>query len=106
MSWFGRGYAYCLGLFLAHAERCNVAGELSAGMALYGAADHIFDLEIPSMLPENDQLKIKTFKDMVMELRLDEVSMDQWHSLLQTAKDLLLEWDAFCGIPCEKGDYE
>jgi hypothetical protein len=107
MSEFGTGYAYCLGLFLAHAERDIGPNKSRAGLALYGAADHIFELQIPEALSEEQKNKAEAFKDLVLTQRLDlDIPVKKWMALLQTAKDLLLEWDIICGIKAEKGDYE
>lgn len=113
MSEFGKGYAYCLGLFLAHAERMKAyKGNSSMGpdMWFYGAADHLFELEIPAALTEKKRAAIEAWKSSCLNCRLslsgEPATWNDVEKALQYAKDLLLEWDAICGIPCEKGDYE
>lgn len=53
-SEFGKGYAYCLGLFLAHAERAGQdqktyksigAEDRWPSMWFNAAADHLYDLQ-------------------------------------------------------------
>jgi hypothetical protein len=107
MSEFGKGYAYCLGLFLAHAERDIGPEETRAGLALYGAADHIFELEIPDALSADQKQRAEAFRELVLLQRMDmDVPAREWRALLQTAKDLLLEWDIVCGVKAEKGEWE
>lgn len=107
MSEFGKGYAYCLGLFLAHAERhIGDRDKIRGGLWLYGAADHIFELEIPDQLTDDEKMRADAFKGLVLDQRMGEVPWKEVDALIQTAKDLLLEWDKRCGISAEKGDYE
>ena len=88
-SEFGKGLTYCLGLFLCHSERdYGRHGEPVFGseqrdveMWFYGAADHLFDLEIPETLPELLHDRLSAFKNLCLTWRLP---MD---STPPTAKD-------------------
>jgi len=53
MNEFGKGFTYCIGLFLAHAERKYSAVEAEVDNMLWfnGAADHLFELEVPDTFP-------------------------------------------------------
>lgn len=115
MSEFGTGYAYCLGLFLAHEMRlmdyqrkAKDGGNIfNASMWLYGAADHLFELTAPPSLPLEKREEVENFKDYVLSNRLsDSLTFEQAAGMNDTAKRLLLEWDLFNGIPAEKGDWE
>ena len=103
MSEFGKGYAYCLGLFIAHAHNRMD----SNGLWFYSATDHLRELQIPSALPQHKQDRIKAFVDRCFRLRWDvRETHDHIDSAIKEALDLLLEWDEFLNIPSEKGDYE
>ena len=69
-SEFGKGYAYCLGLFLAHewkmfsdkSKAKEWAEKHPGDIQVYeasswfnGAADHLFELEIPAALPDEEK---------------------------------------------------
>jgi hypothetical protein len=63
---FGKGTAYCLGLFLAHAERDfgltkkyekkmnkRFGHDMVAHLWFNGASDHLYELQIPETYPED-----------------------------------------------------
>ena len=119
MSEFGKGLTYCLGLFLCHSERDYLitTKDIEKGiinkpyMWFYGAADHMFELEIPTDLPKKLQLKLKKFKGKVMGWRLtlakeDHATKGDKKWAIQEAKDLLRAIDNFHGIKTSKGDWE
>lgn len=110
MSEFGTGYAYCLGLFLAHAERISEYRKTSiinASLWFNGAADHLHGLEIPNSIPDEKQAEISEWRLKCLHWRLDDsATWEDADKALQTAKDLLLAWDLQCGINAEKGEWE
>ncbi len=112
MSEFGKGYAYCLGLFLAHEWRIYEGTQQSTSPDRWfnGAADHLYDLQIPYALPEDKRREIGEWRDKCIAFRL---CMDgeqcTWHdakAATQKAKDFLREWDQFHGIASEQGRWE
>ena len=114
-SEFGKGYAYCLGLFLAHEWKMFQDKEMEkkfpgrycmASMWFNGAADHLFELEIPAALSEEKQKEIAEFKQKCLDWRLEDCTWEDAKWALDTAKALLLEWDRFCNIPAEKGGWQ
>lgn len=109
-SEFGKGYAYCLGLFLAHAERIGrykKTGIIDAGGWFNGAADHFCDLQIPEIFSDDVRDRVASFVEKCIRFRCyGEPTWEDAASAVQTAKDLLLEWDSKCGIPCRRGDFE
>lgn len=116
MSEFGDGYAYCLGLFLAHADRMNEYMDMEkrspayttgASLWFYGASDHLFGLQIPEVLPDEEKAAIQSFQERCIEWRHHhKCTWDDVAWALETAKQLLLKWDLFNGIKAEKGDYQ
>jgi hypothetical protein len=120
MSEFGTGYAYCLGLFLAHEWRFmemerdtkqeGSASLRDASLWFYGASDHLFDLQIPASLPDEKRDEIAAFRDKCLAFRLcmdgQECSWSDARAACNQAKDLLREWDEFNGILSEKGDWQ
>lgn len=114
-SEFGMGFAYNLGLFLAHAERDlrrveETMGECS--MWFSGAADHLYDIcDDPEILGEEISEKVKELKKFCFSKRfsLEEgfvATKEDKFCAIALAKDLLLMWDRKCNIPCERGVYE
>jgi hypothetical protein len=109
-SEFGKGYAYCLGLFLAHAERGREYPESSAHLWFYGASDHLRELEIPKTLPRAKQGQIESFRNRCVsfgqDMRGEGCTRKDISNALNEAKDLLREWDEFHEIPSQKGQWE
>lgn len=126
-SEFGKGLCYCLGLFLAHAERINKYKESYERMAIEnpelftvndaaemwfnGAADHLFDFQ--DEFAPNDELKKRclAFKDKCLDWRLSfgdksKATIEDVHWALQEAKDILREIDTAHKVPSEKGSWE
>lgn len=118
MSEFGKGYAYCLGLFLAHAERVPDMKTRYKGLAaerpfmwFNAAADHLYELEIPAGYDDERRAEITTWQHNCIKMRMADMhGLDcTWEAVeaaLQDAKDLLREYDNFNGIATEKGDFE
>lgn len=101
-SEFGKGFAYSLGLFLAHAER-----KWDSGLWFNAAADHLFELQAPWWLSKKIKARIKYFKDFCIERRLpNNVPEKDKTWAIQEAKDLLLMWDKARIIDAAKGDWE
>ena len=116
---FGIGLTYCLGLFLCHSERDYLITEEDKAkgiinkppMWFYGAADHMFDLELSSKLPKTLNARITKFRNKVLAWRLPMDKKDYatekdkcW--AIQEAKDLLRLIDKANGIKTQKGEWE
>lgn len=120
MSEFGRGLTYNLGLFLAHAERINEYRRLKStnpkstnpySLWFYGAADHLFELEIPKNLSKLLQGRLAKFQARCLDLRLPldkqkEATETDYKWAIQEAKDLLRFIDNNMGVKTEKSDWE
>lgn len=123
-SEFGQGLTYCLGLFLAHAERHNGIGgiirpsddAIRAAMVsgwFNGASDHLYDLVIPETLPKELRERLSAFQTECLDLGhgrglfnpvTNWVEKIDW--ALQEAKDLLRAIDEANGIHTIKGGWE
>lgn len=116
-SEFGRGLTYCLGLFLAHAEReVNVEvykkifkeeAENEAAMIWFsGASDHLYDLQIPKTLPEELQKRLNELQEKAIEWGhgyKSKCALSDVKWAIQEAKSLLFEIDKSHGIDVAKG---
>lgn len=94
MSDFGKGYAYCLGLFLAHAEREPRTYWFN------GAVDHLLEMEV--LNPRVD-LFIKKCLEHRNKMEPDEKDVT-W--AIEEAKEILLQWDLDNNIKAERAEYK
>jgi hypothetical protein len=101
-SEFGKGFTYCIGLFLAHAEK-DLNDDLY-NLWFNGAADHLFELEIPESFVLKDECE--KWKHSCLTWRLEKYHKNDKYWAIDQAKRFLLEWDKQCGIPVEKGECE
>jgi len=109
MSEFGKGLTYCLGLFLAHDERRTSAltdCDPDWGLWFNGAADHLFDLQIPPTLPDALQEDLLSFQKQCLHWRLEDATKADKIWATATAKCLLMRIDEHFGVEVEKGDWE
>ena len=117
-SEFGKGLTYCLGLFLAHADREMLKWERDPdGVQMWfnGASDHLYDLQVDSA-PFLLQKRLQVLKDKCLDwghgsglMSVDKSDLPTkkdkaW--ALDEAKDLLYELDKANGIPVEKGQWQ
>jgi len=100
-SEFGKGFTYCIGLFLAHAEREDHYGDLWFN----SSADHLFDLRIPEQASYVLKNKISYWQGKCITWRLEKYTKEDKLWAIQTAKDILREWDGLY-VETEKGNYE
>jgi len=116
-SEFGKGLTYCLGMFLAHAERNRKTNTVLdekdlAGMWFNGASDHLYEMEAPETLPEELQERLQKFRSLMLDrghgsgLLSKRFTEEDVASSIQEAKDLLRAIDEHFGIPTIKGSWE
>lgn len=107
-STFGKGLTYCLGLFLSHAERTMENGKpMEAVIWFNGAADHLYDMEIPDFLPEKLREEMVSFRGKCIRWRLYDnptVADQEW--AVAMAKTFLREIDRQMGVDVVKGTFE
>lgn len=110
---FGKGLTYCLGLFLCHSERGYERREKDqvrdVELWFYGAADHLFELEVPEALPEPLRSRLNRFRDVCLHWRLPMDSSKptakdkEW--AIDEAKELLRLVDEHFGIATIKASW-
>lgn len=106
---FGKGFTYCIGLFLCHSERDHytewgaVRDYISTLTFFYGAADHLLELEIPD-LPFKGE--VEEWKDKCITWKVTPSTKEDRIWATNKAKEFLLKYDQHCGISAVKGDYE
>jgi hypothetical protein len=105
-SEFGKGFVYCIGLFLCHAERDKKFFGKDYSLWFNSAADHLFELIIPENISDEFKLKIKNWQNKCLEFRLNEASKEDFLSAIKTAKEILFEYDLFLGNCAVVGDWE
>lgn len=109
-SEFGSGFTYCLGLFLAHAdrnyERLEPESEFEVWMWFSAAGDHLFEFQADEAPPAIRERCI-ALKEKGIEWRYNKsATIEDKKWAIQEAKDLLREYDNLCGFVTSKGAYE
>lgn len=115
MSEFGKGFTYCLALFLAHQHMYKLDGKVRiipiASLWFNASSDHLYDLQIPNNFVLKDECQ-KWADQMIKyghgsKALLDEsLTKEDVYKALTECKKFLMAWDKQCGIEVEKGDYE
>ena len=67
-SEFGKGLTYCIGLFLAHAERetKGFTEDLRYEMWFNGASDHLYELDTTSITNDSLKKEIDSWREKVL----------------------------------------
>lgn len=112
-SEYGKGFTYCIGLFLCHAERFfyPIKGNdrpINYELWFNGAADHLFELVIPENFSNFKECSDWRARCMSWRLSIDcpEPTEEDFVWAVQKAKDFLRAWDEQCGIKTTKGEWE
>lgn len=110
-SEFGKGFIYCIGLFLCHAERHTdmsypLVSNVYIAYWFSGAADHLFELEIPEHISLDLKVKIQFWRNRCLNKRLEKNTLDEIHAAIEEAKDILRLYDIECGIDAIKGIWQ
>ena len=107
-SEFGKGLTYCLGLFLAHAERVNksFSEKDRYGMWFNAAGDHVFDLQTEKAPNKSLVKRCKKFRGKVLTWRMEKATKSDFSWAIQEAKDLLRLIDRANNVPTQGGRWE
>ena len=108
---FGKGLTYNLGLFLAHAERpqMEIHGKDDYSLWFNGAADHLYEIEIPVIFKDKLKDRIFKFQSKCLDWRLamyGTVTEKDFKWAINEAKSLLLEIDKTMGIDTIKASWQ
>ncbi len=108
-SEFGKGFTYCIGLFLAHQHMMESYQKESPYLWFNGASDHLFELQIRDNFVLKDACL--AWKEEVLDLGhgrglMEKGNFDDIAWSLNKAKEFLMAWDKQCGIDVEKGRWE
>ena len=121
MSEFGKGFTYCIGMFLMHAERprCDPTFKVFEDspyasqweMWFNAAADHLYDLNIPECVDSISRKEIEEWRKKCIEWRLsmnsaNKATKEDYEWAVKEAKKFLRETDMYLGADVEEGDYE
>lgn len=96
---FNNGFITAIALFLEHKNREShmpktEEGKLICDIRLYGAADHLFDLEIPNKLPNNLKKRISKWTAKCIHNRLENKNTTKLaDSLFKEGEDILKQID-------------
>lgn len=104
-SEFGKGLTYCIGLFLAHAERTQY-DKSDYSLWFNGAADHLYEIESADNMPEKLKKKISEFQYKCLHWRLTKATKEDFEWALEEAKTILIQIDKFIGLKPIKADWE
>lgn len=117
-SEFGKGFAYCIGLFLMHTERIeetlkayegiDVKDGHAVSMWFNGAADHLYELQIPENFVLKKACEKWRRKCLVYRLCMngEKCGKEEYNWAIRKAKEFLRAWDRQNGIETVKGDWE
>jgi broad specificity polyphosphatase/5'/3'-nucleotidase SurE len=121
MSKFGKGYTYCIGMFLMHAERpkydptfkvfADSPFKTQWEMWFNAAADHLWDLNIPESMDSISRKKIEEWREKCIMWRLpmtaeNKPTKEDYLWAVEQGKRFLREADMYLGADVEEGEYE
>lgn len=96
---FNNGFVTALGLFYGHRhrEQFRKTSKIEGyDVRIYGASDHLYDIEYPKSLNKTLKQKIQKFVSDVFKVRLEDITAEQADKLFERCKDLLKEIDEKC----------
>jgi len=118
-STYGKGFTYCIALFLGHKDRPAYDGmkefmdKQPKSMGNYwfmwfnAAADHLYEMEIPEELPAKLKRDIRKWRGKCLGWRLDTtVNKHNFNYAIRKAKEFLMEIDRRMGVEPMQGEYE
>jgi len=112
-SEFGKGLTYCIGLFLAHAERSDPPITLNGAASLFfnASSDHLYELESLHIKDINLRKRIEEWRDKCLRwghgFEKPKATKEDKEWAIQEAKDLLrLIDEKLLKIKTIKGSWE
>ncbi len=112
-SEFGKGLTYCIGLFLAHAEReiHNTSTNRDYLLWFNGASDHLYDLDLSKVKDEFLKADLDNWRAKIIHwghgFSKPTATEKNFHWSVQQAKDFLRKIDkTIIGAKTIKGSWE
>ena len=112
---FGKGFSYCLGLFLAHAEkfgeiRRNKELKVGSEMWFNASSDHFYEIQTEH-LPKHLKKRVEVLasKCLIWDHSFSSENSSTWEDVdwaIQEAKDILRLYDNYNKIKTCKGSWE
>lgn len=107
-SEFGKGLTYCIGLFLAHAER-DIHND-DYGLWFNGASDHLYELDTFTIKDDDLKKRLEEWKSTILHwghgFSPPLATKEDFQWSIQQAKDFLREIDNTIGAETTKGSWE
>ena len=110
-SEFGKGFVYCLGLFLKH-DKLRTDAELRYWFD--GAKDHIVECEVPQNTPQKIKDLFNLLGETIQEYNMfyaytpDTLELDYKSGkakCIELAEEILFEYDEFLGNLPQKAEW-
>jgi len=111
-SEFGKGLTYCIGLFLAHAEReiYGIGEDKDYHIWFNGSSDHLYDLDLSAIKNASLKRKLADWQTKVIHwghgFSAPYPTKEDFEWAVQQAKDFLREIDVEMGVKAVKGKWE
>jgi RNA polymerase subunit RPABC4/transcription elongation factor Spt4 len=85
---FNTGFITALILFYAHKDMFNFTG-YTGDLRLYGATDHLFDMEIPENLTPEHKERIENLKESALDLRMEIIKRTDGDKIFAECKTIV-----------------
>ena len=92
---FNTGFITAIGLFLAHERDEWHREDKIRSLTLYGATDHLHNLEIPKRLPKKLKNRIQNAVKEAYKYRLENPTSEQVLAIFTEFKNILKELDEY-----------
>ncbi len=90
---FNNGFITALGLFYGHREQWRELRRKERkefrDQRIYGASDHLYDIEYPEGLDDEVKEKVSAFTDFVFSKRLEDTSWEEGDRIFEDCRNLL-----------------
>lgn len=91
---YNNGFITALVLFYGHYNQWKQESSyFSMDMRLYGASDHLFDIEIPKNLDKKLKKRVENFRHNVLSRRLENISKEEAEKYFRECREILKEID-------------
>lgn len=91
---FNNGFVTALGLFYGHSMNPSIRDKQSAHLVLYGATDHLADIEYPENISQELKEKISNFVDLAFSYRLSwDTPINDIYSIFEACREILKQID-------------